>query len=578
MGTKLLSELEKVPAFKARANRPWAPRSIEVYPGVPATDERWLALQERLWNKLPEVFPSGEWDRFGSIPGEYPVPAGVPLPNALEFRKDSVPDHVHVHPTPRHMEVIRKCARVYAQPGEPRAVRLKRGANNGIPDLTSSEDFRREYVETWYRYGNRMARMIDRLQWPALGVEYKMILAYVNAYRLQPDKVKRDGDKREPKRRVVMNYKGVLAPTDKRSPVSFRFFSSRSRQVAMASQAPFFPLRVLNGVLDGHRYQSKVFKLAAPDSFLPPIVAHNAVSVWDVANHDQQIPLELLHAMIDQIATFVEPWVTRLLLASYGAPLLAFSDVLGEAGWQLYGDLDDPLAQPNAYVNPSGHPLTSFLASFAAFCYLLIAADEYATARKIPTVDPLDVFEDRAPFLARISGDNVALGTNDTEWTHFVEDFGRWSTLGTVEPTETYLGYLIKPGSWAPSIPSYAINITCGVERDYRQREFWALGFFERKAHFSRHPAYHDIDAAVQEAFVSNFGMSLEDMARQHYVKPDIENLDLMAQRLLADPTVIYKYPGLEDLLDHKILARMQWTLAPDQLRPFTTLIGVPHD
>lgn len=564
--------VKRLPGFKARARRPFTRKPMTIYPGITNSGNRWVdfirSLRKRLITEVPGV---DAWSRVGTIAGMMPNPGGIPQSNATAMRKLTLLKHTTLIPTDSQLAVMREVLAAIVYPTRVKPVRFKKGANNGFPDLTGSDDVKKAYVRSWAQEHLQLSRLVDSQDWHGL-FDLGMVPLYTNSYRMQADSAKFENGTWIPKKREIFSFDSTSGVQDKTLPaLGNDVFASRARQVAMAPQSILFPLRLMIGAFDYTQYEEfRSFKLGAAEAFIAPLSKYKFSAAYDCKNHDQCIPVSLRDAFIDQISLHVTPWIATLLKLSYISPLYAFSDKEGIAGSALFGNLDRPFADPLDYVNPSGHPCTSRFATSAAAAYLGEALQNFLSSTtsevrgKLGLSDvalPLNrtfftrLLRDETSLVVRITGDNIFLASDVPEWAPFIKGLVEFSCVGIFGETDTYLGYEVRPGFWAGAIGSFITNLVNVVERDihHEDRKYWALGTEARREHYILHPAYQLVDAILDEEFKVQFGSTFKEFARGYWVNT-AEN-DPLLNLFYAWPAMVYARPELAEQIPEDKLA-----------------------
>jgi hypothetical protein len=352
----------------------------------------------------------------------------------------------------------------------------------------------------------------------------------------------------------------------------------RTRQIAMAPQSLLFPLRLVASAIDDWRYQFPIFESGATTAIFPYLVAEAYVGAFDVDNHDQNIAPAVRDTFIHKLSEGLVPWMAELLRVSYHLPLFAFSDVEGHKGMTLIGDPLSPLRFPLDYVNPSGHPLTSVLASYVGCVYAYDALCYYCESNGLPLPTFEMIANDRHDVKVRVTGDNVFVSSSNDQFADFVNDLGAYSRMAVIGKVPTYLGQEVFPGSYEASPFSYIIKSFANVEYDWRRkaRKYWAFGHTMREEIYATSRYYAELRAARNDVFKQYWNVEFDTFVETH-LKIPLGGSSLEDALFLNDQTIQYSRIGIEKLVSERILAKVLWAIPASDLEPLWRKLVKPR-
>lgn len=429
------------------------------------------------------------------------------------------------------------------------SVPVNRLTSFGLPDMAKDVDVKAALISPWFQNTDEVVSTIMSGELELLFEKYRMLFAYSNGFRFQPQDVHlaKNG---EPvtKDRYVMDWKGVWRKQDFSLGAPYqhtgRQVRCRSRKLSVASQSCLFPLRILAKAMEGYLGSLDCFFFSDRLELTRRFENCKYVELSDVSNHDMQMPFSTLMRICDRISATWGDFFGYLCKMALTMPQLVRNDFIGGKGVRLHGDPFDLRTFRMRYGNPSGWPGTSLLAKIYGLYYVVI---ELIRA-KLVNRDRGDIAAlirgSHPKVRVVVAGDNVALGVLDG-W----DGPPLWSTCpyAVKSASETMYGLIrtIHPGGGATFEPNPLgpIHRLFSADRDLYdpQRGDWAFGFMEGNTFALGHPLASQSISILDEVVSDYIGISVSEKARIDFKPPPVYNaISVYDREFIMNPDCIH--------------------------------------
>jgi hypothetical protein len=371
--------------------------------------------------------------------------------------------------------------------------------------------------------------------------------AYYLAYRQQPDPTG--------KKRLVQDWRGRWLYANKALPQAFvrpagPFEACRARKLNASGLPATWILRILAAKIQAFWEQHYPHFKYHPSgqAVLAKMRRHARLRIYDFSNHDIFIPPDLLRIVVDQIS---DVWGTALAAQvrwTLAAPQIIKSDYHGTSGVKLDGDVFDSRSWRAQYTNPSGHPLTSIIATFAGlFNWYDAMCTAGAIAEGRTALEQL--LRGDAPISALGQGDNVMLGAADDDVLDRIERAQRY---GVAKPTESFLGnvYCTDRGTVhvLPDITSYLLGYWLPSRPvDAPLRGHWATGYEARQDVYRSHPYHRALYELEQDVTRRLLGEDIATLVHKNLPAKGMAR-SLLDELVENDPDLVHYKVNIADL------------------------------
>jgi hypothetical protein len=428
-------------------------------------------------------------------------------------------------------------------------------------------------VEEWERSGPKIMKLMMDGKFEALYADYRILIAYILGYRVQPDRIKGVGEHAVPaKIRTVDDWNGHLTQQDRNIGDTFSampgFFRGRSRQISQSPAMFTLPIRAHSRRVE-HAMMAKgksMFKFTSRADLARALAPYTSYKMIDFPNHDQLIPPEVRDIMVDWFREHISEPIGEMLGLMYRAPMFVKNDYEFKSGAKWRGNPFDRSTFTANYVNTSGIPTTSLLAKLAAIVLLVIG---FNRAGKLSLDQIPALFRHELDYAFFAVGDNVIIAWRSPVTARDIDDGLEAIIYSDPEPADTFMGWVPVgdiPPVWYPNPVSYILRwLQHDKDLSHPHRRFWAYGWFLRKDMYFEHPVIRDIDTYLQKTVKKHFGYSIDEIARAHYVTPTSTLAQNVADvRFLLDPASIFYAIEPEDVTPD-ILQDYYVTVTPER-------------
>lgn len=559
-------------AYNAYLTRRQTPQRYLILPGIDTASLLGQTLLSTFYDAVTaELPPSKEegrllgwpcvadkWGRFLNLAGTPHSPRGVPPFSAAGARTQLAKAGGRVpqeHLDTKARARAERLAKQFIGDGGTPVIYLQRGVSQGIPSMSKSTMDAWTTVRKWLDNWEHIGKLLRRGDLTTLAARYDIVNAFYVAYRMQNDNAKVIDGRTVGKDRVVMDWTGKWMVADRRLPKSVpesefrsRFICCRSRKLNASGLAFTFPLRIVfaRNQVYWDRYHEYVKYNPSGPAVVEKMSRFRAIGLFDFDNHDVYIPSELRDVLIDREGELFGPFWRDMCEWTYRAPQIIKADYDGMANPRMDGDVFRMDTWTGNYVNPSGHPGTDKLATFAGVFDWYDAACEAGLIGESEQ-ELEDYLHGRSSVAALVQGDNCALmASDDRTIDHWVEA----QRFGVTSSTHSFLGNIFYRDhrGWAslPDLTSALLGFWTPMRPiDAPLRGDWATGWIERQKVFAGHPLYgklRDIEAEVSKQVLS---LDIEEYARKEANRPtDTRDVvSLVDAEFMLNPDIIhYKY------------------------------------
>lgn len=509
------------------------------------------------------------WGKLRNVLGVAHNPLGVPPFDAHGARL-AMKTHGETVPRESYDERARECARIVCevllQPDDSCDLDFEKGVSQGAPDMSKDELGVHAKVNVWLTHSGVILRGWAGNDMKALSDKFGVVNMSTVTYRFQPDDVTGSDHHPVAKDRLVYDWLGnwLYAERDlSLLPVDFvddRFVACRARKLNALSFSSSWPLRIPFTLI--RQRWSRDYSFSFYNPYVHAVTAKLArwrvVRCYDFGNHDVFIPTDFIDVFCDVFGTIYGPAYEMLLRDTLGTPQAVKADYYGKSTVRLDGHPFDRRTYKGSYVNPSGHPGTSVVATIAAVVNWFDAAVGAGLCPQ--TKDGLIrllLGSGRVGLL--VQGDNTLNAGADYAT---LDAWERAQRFGKLDRSDTFLGktYFQERGALTGSvdITSYILGFYC-PSRPVGQplRGHWATGWLERQAVYRDHHLYEVVRRIEREVVGDILHLDIEKHALSNRPRDDARpTLSLVDREFLLNPDVVkYKY-NVADLSPDIRLAR----------------------
>lgn len=565
-------------AYNAYLTRTTGRQPYRMLPGVDSSSQVGQHLLSAFYDAVtvdaPASGPAGnalrspgvpdKWGRLLNLLGCPHNPLGVPPFHVLESAKqlgamgEAVPLQTLDAPARAR---LRRLLLIFVGDGGPQPVHLQRGVSLGVPTMSKSIVDAWRIVTTWLDNWHDIAKLLQNRDTRTLSHRYGIVNMFYVAYRQQADNVKVIDGESIAKKRLVIDWMHRILYADRRlpstvpdTPVRDRFVACRARKLNASGLAISWTCRILAASIQAYWDQHFQFLKHHPTrvEIQRKLQSFPSFRFRDFENHDVWIPPAVRDGLFDREAELFGHFWSGLHRAVARGPQVVKSDYYGTRAARLDGDPYDASTWDADYVNGSGTPGTSILATFGCVFNWYDAACEAGLLSE-SEADCLAFLNGTANVGIMAQGDNAALLGVDG-------DLDRWTAslrYGIVTDTDTFLGSVAVETAngfeMMPDPTSYILGFWTPTRPiDAPLRGHWAAGWLNRQAVFSPSPLYETLTNIERTLTKTVLGTDIEAYARANAPilgdRRDVRSL--VDEQFLLNPDVIHYLYSPEELSD----------------------------
>lgn len=592
-----------------------ADRSVQIFPQIHSFDPKTIQFNSDLGDELSDVLqistePDGSVGRNG-VSGNFYGLRTVggyewsrlnlpPKSNAPERRKAGLVDG----PTSqRHEDIWDKLGKLMFSRWEPSSLKLSKPSSTGFPSHEFDPAFK---VHLYHSVASKLPQVLDliaRGEWSQLYNDHDLILAYNLVKRLQVDKVTRGEDGSfSSKQRLVNTYEyaissgrsGTRVPADKSVTIEGvdypNNFAMRVRTAyGLASGLNYQLASFMTGLREVYLKEYEyTWKHRAPES-IESKLHWKHVQGFDVAGFDTTVAPWMLEKFLQHLP-FTEE-VIHLFRRALSAPYYSGPVEKGIKGGLWLGNPFEDKSFNLQYGLPSGVACNPDVAKYVMTASYLCLLDDFFH----DTLERMeDVLQGNHPQYGLLNmGDDTLLGTNHTRFHEYVvaklessdqRDQIKLCPYFVIEKESpvTFLGNVVMMGQegersgvkLAPNIVSFFLNwFTPERSVTATMREFWALGWKERKIHYAKAPSFSQAWEIMERRFYDAFGVLPDTIADRHY--KNVRSVSTFAwseidREVLENPAKLY-YKYTEEDVSPEVLDLLVTSIDASDVERYVT-------